>query len=332
MTIALDVGTRRFRALKVGTGQLVAKTLATTCAFLPDKPSVRRLLETSGVRFFAEGDQLVVWGDSAASLARQCAIKTEHLLARNPLRKQKQTIAEPLSDVLASLLPPAETDEVCCIGSLSDDLHADWLHAAVVSLGYRVVICSQGLAVVLAELVKEDFTGIGMVFGGSRCEAVLATEGEEIARYELPRAGEAIDQSIAILEDRYWWSMSGFRELDTDGITAWKESLTSNVTEPAVPRGERLLTGYAQLVSDLIAGSESRFDRQQVPGSLSLVISGGSARIPGFLDLLNQHLCESALPVDHHNIRLATAEYTIARGLLIQAELEQQKQLQSDAA
>jgi hypothetical protein len=148
----------------------------------------------------------------------------------------------------------------------------------------------------------------------------------------LPRAGEAIDQSLAILEDRYWWSMSGFRELDTDGITAWKEELTTKVTEPAEQRGERLLTGYEQLVSALIAGSESHFERHQVPGSLPVVIGGGSARIPGFLDLLNQHLHESALPVDHQSIRLSTAEYTIARGLLIQAELEQQKQLQSDAA
>jgi hypothetical protein len=332
MTIALDVGTRRFRALMVGPGQLVAKTCETTCAFLPDKPSVRRLLETSQVRFISEGDQLVVWGDSAASLARRCAIKTEHLLARNPLRKQKQTIAKPLDDVLDSLLPPAQAEEVCCIGSLSDDLHSDWLMAAVASRGYRVVKCSAGLALILAELVQENFTGIGLVFGGSRCEAVLAMAGEEIARYELPRGGDAIDQSLAILEDRYWWSMSGFRELDTDGITDWKESLATKVQEPAIPRAERLLTGYEQLVSDLIAGCESRFDRHPLPSSLPMVISGGAARIPGFLDLLSQHLRECVLPLNHHQIRLATAEYTIARGLLIQAELERQKQVQTDAA
>lgn len=332
MTIALDVGTRRFRALKVGSGQLIANTCPTTCAFLPDKPSVRRLLETSQVRFISEGDQLVVWGDSAASLARQCAIKTEHLLARNPLRKQKQTIARPLEDVLDSLLPVAQTEDVCCIGSLSDDLHADWLMAAVASRGYRIVKCSAGLAVVLAELVQENFTGIGLVFGGSRCEAVLAMDGEEIARYEMPRAGDAIDQSLAILEDRYWWSASGFRELETDGITAWKESLTTKVQEPAVPRGERLLTGYEQLISDLLAGCESCFDRHPLPRILPVVVSGGAARIPGFLDLLSQHFRESALPVNCNQIRLATAEYTIARGLLIQAERERQKQVQTDAA
>lgn len=332
MTIALDVGTRRFRALKVGSGQLVAKTTATTCAFLPDKPSVRRLMESSQVRFYAEADQLVVWGESAASLARRCAIKTEHLLARNPLRKQRQTIAEALDDVLASLLPVAQTDDVCCIGSLSDDLHADWLMAAVISRGYRMVMCSPGLAVILAELVRENFTGIGLIFGGSRCEAVLARDGQELARYELPRAGDAIDQSIAILEDRYWWSASGFRELETDGITSWKESLTNKVTEPAMPRGERLLTGYEQLITDLIAGCESCFDRHPIPGSLPVVISGGAARIPGFLDLLTQHLRESYLPIDLKDLRLAPAEYTIARGLLIQAEREQRKHIQSDAA
>jgi hypothetical protein len=332
MTIALDVGTRRFRALKVGSGELVAKTCATTCAFLPDKPHVRRLLETAQTRFLPDGDQLVIWGESAASLARRCAIKTEHLLARNPLRKQKQTIIRPLDDVLDLLLPSAQAEEVCCIGSLSDDLHADWLMAAVAARGYRIVVCSAGLAAVLAELVEENFTGIAMVFGGSRCEAVLANNGEEFARYELPRAGDAIDQSLAILEDRYWWSMSGFRELETDGITEWKESLTTKVTEPAIPRAERLLTGYEQLVSDLVAGCESRFDRHPVSASLPVVVSGGAARIPGFLELMSRHLRESYLPIHLKDVRLATAEYTIARGLLIQAERAQRKQVQSDAA
>ena len=332
MTMALDVGTRRFRSLQVGTGQLLAKSCPTTLGFLPDKPSVRRLLDTSRVQFSPVGNELVIWGESADSLAKRCAIKTEHLLARNPLRKQKQTIAEPLSDVLASLLPMADAEELCCVETLSDELHADWLHCAVVARNYRLVMCSQGLAVILAELVQENFTGIGLVFGGSRCEAVLAIEGEEIFRCELPRGGDAIDQSLAILEDRYWWSISGFRELETDGITQWKESLATSVLEPVLPRGERLLTGYQQLVRELLTACETTFSRQDLPDKLAVIVSGGAARIPGFADLLDQHLRESMLPINHKNVRLATAEHTIARGLLIHAELEQRKQTQSDAA
>ncbi len=326
MTMALDVGTRQFRSLKRGEDQLLAKTCPSACSFLPDKPSVRHLLEEAGVRFHPTGEQLVVWGTSAEELAKRCAIKTEHLLARNPLRKEKHSIAEALNDVLATILPVADAEETCCLGSLSDDLHADWLRAAVISRGYRIAECSAGLAVVLAELVREQFTGIGLVFGGSRCEAVFAREGREIARCELPRGGEAIDQSIAISEDRYWWSMSGFRELETHGITLWKESRKGSLLEPKLPRGERLLAGYHQLVAELCAACETTFPQHGLPAQLAVAVSGGATRIPGFEELLNQHLKESALPINHQKTRLASAEYTIARGLLIHAELERRNQ------
>jgi hypothetical protein len=331
--MALDVGTRRFRSLRLGETQLLARTCPAACSFLPDKPSVRHLLEQSDVRFGSTGEQLVVWGASAEKLAKQCAVKAEHLLARNPLRKEKRTIMEPLNHMLAALLPAAaHPGEICCIGSLSDDLHADWLEAAVVSRGYRPLLCSAGLALVLAELVQEQLTGIALVFGGSRCEAVLAQEGVEIARCELPHGGEAIDQSIAISEDRYWWSMSGFRELETDSITEWKESLTTSVLEPAIPRGERLLAGTHQLAAELCGMCETTFPQHGLPDDLAVIAGGGSARIPGFIDLLNQHLLESSLPIDHQKTRLATAEYTIARGLLIHAELAQRGERQSSAA
>jgi hypothetical protein len=282
MTMALDVGTRQIRSITRGPDQLTARTCPAACSFLPDKPSVRHLLEETGIKFCTTGEQLVVWGASAEELAKRCAIKTEHLLARNPLRKEKRSISTPLNDVLEALLPrAADPEEVCCLGLLSDDLHADWLRAGVISRGYRAAMCSAGLAVVLAELVREQFTGIGLVFGGSRCEAVFAREGQEIARCELPRGDEAIDQSIAISEDRYWWSMSGFRELETDGITLWKESLTSSVLKPASPRGERLLAGYHQLLAELVAACETTFPQHGQQDNLADIGSGGAARIPG---------------------------------------------------
>ncbi len=330
MTIALDVGSRRFRSLRRNDTHLAARTCPAACCFLPDKPPVRHLLEQSGVRFGSTRDQLAIWGSSAENLAKLCAVKTEHLLARNPLRKDNHTIREPLGDVLSSVLPSASAPgEICCLGSLSDDFHADWLRGALDEMGYQIATCSAGLALVLAEMVREKFTGLGLVFGAGRCEAVLARDGKEIARCELPRGGDAIDQAIAIAEDRYWWSMAGFRELDTEGITAWKESLDMSVLEPANARGERLLAGYHQLAAELCSLCESTFSRHELPGALAVVAGGGAVRAPGFSELLEQHLGESSLPIAKDKTRIAAAEHTIVRGLLIYAELEQRAQIQA---
>lgn len=333
MTMALDVGSKHFRSLRRQQNQLLARTCPTASCFLPNKQSVRHLLKDSGVAYTVAGDQLIICGSAAEKFSKRCAVKTEHLLVRNPLRKDRQTIAGPLNEIVHSLLPLASfPDEICSLGLLADELHADWLAAAVVSRGYKVVNCSAGLAVVLAELVRENFTGIGLVFGASRCEAVFAREGVEIARYELPRGGEAIDQSLAISEDRYWWSMSGFRELETEGITQWKETLCTSVLEPANPRSERLLTGYHQLAIELCTACETHFPQSELPDSLPVVACGGATRIPGFADLLKQHLAESSLPIALDKTRIESAEYTISRGLLIHAELQQRNQARPQAA
>ena len=324
MTIALDVGAKRIRSLRRAGSALIAKASPTLCCFLPDKPSVRHLLENAGAKFARAGEQLVIWGNSAEDLTKQCAVKTEHLLVRNPFRKAKESIAEPLEHVMNLLLPPASSEgEICCFAAVSDDLHGDWLEAEVISRGYRAVACSAGLALALAELVREQFTGIAMVFGGSRSEAAFVRDGRQVFRCELPRGGEAIDQSIAISEDRYWWSMSGFRELETDSIIQWKESLGRAIIEPEAPREERLLNGYHQLVGELTALCETTFPPAELPDRLAVVAGGGATRLAGFGQIMRRHLAESTLPFDLETMRIESAESTIPRGLLIYAELKQ---------
>ncbi len=335
MTMALDIGTTHLRSITRCQDRLVVKSSPVACCYLPDKPPVRHLLNRSEIPFSSTGEQLVIWGSSAEKLSKQCAVKTEHLLARNPLRKDNRSISDPLKDLLSTLLPTArKAGEVCSLGTISDNLHGDWLRSALVSRGYHVAPCSAGKAVVLAELVREQFTGIGMVLGASRCEAVLVKAGQEIARCELPRGGMAIDQNLAIAEERYWWSMAGFRELETEGITQWKETLTTSILEPETPRGERLLNGYHQMMAELCAACETAFDRQALPQSLALVVGGGAVRVPGFSELLNHHLAESSLPIDPTKTKITGEESTILRGLLIQAELEKRQRgpIQSRAA
>jgi hypothetical protein len=56
---------------------------------------------------------------------------------------------------------------------------------------------------------------------------------------------------------------------------------------------------------------------------LPLVVAGGTARIPGFRDLLLDVLPSVSLPVSIGDVRLvAASDFTIARGGLIRAELE----------
>lgn len=84
----------------------------------------------------------------------------------------------------------------------------------------------------------------------------------------------------------------------------------------SVPRGRV----WADELATLIA-TEPRVGR--LTQRLSIVCGGGTARTPGFCGLLRQQLYQHRLPVELGDIRLASdSPYTIARGCLINAQLE----------
>ena len=58
-------------------------------------------------------------------------------------------------------------------------------------LGYDVRAINEGLAVVLAELVANDFTGVGISFGGGMCNVCLAYLGLPAVTFSTTRASNA---------------------------------------------------------------------------------------------------------------------------------------------
>ena len=62
-----------------------------------------------------------------------------------------------------------------------------------------------------------------------------------------------------------------------------------------------------------------------LPHPVSLILCGGSARVQGFGNLFQRKLADSDFPVRIQKVRIVTdSDYSVARGCLIAAEIEQQ--------
>jgi hypothetical protein len=193
--------------------------------------------------------------------------------------------------------------------------------------GYRPLAISAGLAVVLAELVKTCFTGIGMVFGASKCEAVVVHQGIELVRCMVPRGGDWIDEQVARECGDVAWDAAGESFLDIDCACRRKEEFHGNLAHPAGELAYLLARLYRELVADLLEQTSQKLSRcrnaSEIPRSASIVYAGGATRIGGFSGLVEQMLPAATFPLKICNVLLANdSDYTVARGCLINAELE----------
>jgi hypothetical protein len=205
--------------------------------------------------------------------------------------------------------------------------HREFLSRLLRLHGYVPLELSAPQALVLAELGDRAFTGIGLVFGAGSSQAGLIHRGNVLSHCAIPYAGHWIDLRLARAQHVHFWDAEGNKYLDVDKTRAWKESFHGSLRSPVSSRDQQLADLHRGMVEFLLREAAMNFapeiKRLGLIDPLPLVVAGGTARIPGFRDLLLDVLPSVSLPVSIGDVRLvAASDFTIARGGLIRAELE----------
>ncbi|MCH7687452.1 MAG: hypothetical protein IH899_12350 [Planctomycetes bacterium] len=131
--------------------------------------------------------------------------------------------------------------------------------------------------------------------------------------------------------------MKGNRYPDLLGVSCWKESLTDSIVEATTQREKLLCEITRELVSNVLHRIAKMIQRtpavSEISRSLSMVVCGGTTRIPGFDRLFREELQKTPLPIDESRLCVGNeSDFTVARGCLIHAELESQWRSMSRAA
>jgi hypothetical protein len=333
MTIALDIGTRGIRSLRRQGNRLVGRRNLTSYIALPDTPGHRRLLEKTATSFARCDDSLLVIGKAAVELAETLQLPQVPLLSSGRLPPGDPLARQVFSSLIDWLVPSApRRGHICWMalpGGLTDpdtSTDRDFFRQLVRLKGYETRFVSAALAVVLAQLGHDGFSGIGIDFGSGFTRASLAHRGVELATVCLPRGGHWIDTRMAQSEDACVWDAHGHQYLDTSTLARWKESSDVSLTSPVSDREQRLSLLYDELIGDVL----SLFSQQisyvahaaRLPQPMPLVCAGGVARLRGFPSAVKEILQATMFPVTIAEIRSAAdVDYTVARGCLILGEL-----------
>jgi hypothetical protein len=336
MSVALDLGTFRLKSLCCHGDRLIVRKCRTVHAALPDTPARRQGLEQMRIPFAVCEDMLVAVGDAAVQVSQTLGTPLLPLLPGGKLPHDDPPARQILATLIESALPePQQDGEYCCMvlpaaarGTLRRaSAEYEFLSRLVKFRGYSPLRIDAGMAVVLAQLSRAGFTGIGISFGASSTQATLALQGREVASCSIPQGGDWIDEEAARSEGAYTWDAAGARFVDVNTIRRWKERCEGSIAQPTTRRDARLCELYRDLLAVVVSQVTEEF-ADAVPQlglrkPLAVAASGGTARVPGFCDLLSQAFEKSALPIATAEVRVAAkSDHVIARGGLICAQLE----------
>ena len=337
MSIALDFGQYQIRSLRRKEDRLVSRQVRTVYSVLSDSPERRAMLEKVQIPYAVSERELLIIGDAAAEYSQMFQVPCVPLLPGGKVPTDDPPARQIIGAIVDSLLPePSQKNEKCGMtipGHSSSgqmgivDETTGFLYRLVQMRGYEPVIVPAGLAVVFAELVDHSFTGIGMSIGAGSCDVSMAHHGVEIARCTIPRGGNWIDEQMAHQWKNYSWDVSGNQYLDTDNVSQWKQKFDGSLLEPKTVQEQLLADLYQELLGHVFEEVALSFSKEyrvkNSPSPVSLVCSGGMTRITGFEKMLKDQILKTPLSIEVGDVRISTrSAHTIARGCLIQAELD----------
>jgi hypothetical protein len=294
------------------------------------------LLEVGQIPFAVCDGALTLVGDNAATYSSLFHVRPQSLLPQGHLPTNDPVARQSSAAVVDALLgEPDQPGEFCCVTlpggevsrSLATSNELEFFSRLIRLRGFTPQVLSAGMAAVLAHLVHNSFTGIGLSFGAATSELVLAHRGIERAICSSPRGGGWLDELIAEHFSYLICDTSGTTYLDVEQAATDRHEFAGSLAAPHDESSEFMSSIHQDLVYALIRSAAVALAKEprtlDVPQPLPVIVVGGVAKIRGFRELLHHTFEAAQFPLAIRDIQLVTEnQFTVARGCLINAQLE----------
>lgn len=291
------------------------------------------------------GDEFYILGEDAIKIKNLLTIggKDKNIVVaqvgdlRRPMKdgilntgEEKLSVAI-IQQLLANLIgKPSYEGEVLCFCAPGDPVdrnltvvfHRTMLTNFLKSLGYQVECIPEALSIIFSQRpVAEDpseesgeapFSGIAFSFGGGMANITFAWKKMPLINFSVAQAGDFIDQESA--------KVAG---IDVSAMSRYKEKhLDLNNIDYSDMRQAGLDIFYQSMIEHALNNFAEKFNQldNQIESPLEIVIAGGTASVPGFLDKFKSVISGLSLPFKIKNIRLADNPfYAVSHGCLVKA-------------
>lgn len=321
----LDLGTSRL-VLARASGPDRLQYLAQRNAFvaLPYSRVTQLMLEREEILHAVDSDEILIYGNRSDEFANIVDGDTRRPMKTGLLNPNEPRSLQVIELALSRLCRKAPEGGRICFSSPSAPpdyperliFHERTVTQILEGLGYRVKALNEGLAIVYSELEADNFTGIGVSFGGGMCNVCVAYLGLPAVAFATTRAGDYIDQQTASVSGQTPATVRVRKEM---GFAL--NGLSTNSVDQAlsVYYGDVIQTAVDQLE----VGLKETKKLPDLDRPLTMAVGGGTAMVGRFRDELERAIRRRKFPVEIGEIRLAEDPlHATARGALMAAALD----------
>ena len=323
--MGLDVGTSRIVTAKPKAEGYEFNSQLNAFVTIPYSKLTERVLDKEGVPHSINGAQIVVHGNESEKFADLMDTEIRRPMTGGVLDAKEPESISMMREIIGSLLDKTTSDKplVCFTvpaasldASESLTYHEATVKQILTQLGYENRAVNEGLAVVYAELVNTNYTGIGISCGGGLCNVCYSYLSVPVVTFSIPKAGDYIDANAA--------SMTGER---ANRIRLAKEEAFHFNGFFSDKVQQVISVYYDDMIKSLVTGMKEAFgDARHMPKlnrPVPLVLSGGTAMPKGFRDRFEKIFNESSLPIQVSEVRMASNPLeAAAKGALVAALAE----------
>ena len=325
----VDIGTMFVKCAYKEGDEIVFKSQRNAFFEVEHTDFTKSILDNSKVKYIIKEDKLYVVGDEALQFANMFNKETRRPLSRgviSPTEKEALPMVELLIKSVVS--QPNYKGEIVYFSVPGEPLDADFnvlYHIKMVegflkTLGYTPKPINEGHAIILSELAEEDFTGIGLSFGGGMVNVCLSFMSVPVFKFSVAKSGDWIDQQVAMAVDE-----------TSSRVSAVKESSLDLSKQGDLSKIESALSiYYNHLIEYVIENIKQEITKARrlprITNPISIILSGGTSLPKGFSPKFKQILDQLKMPVPVGSVRMATQPLrSVAKGALVAASADEGK-------
>ena len=331
--VGLDVGTSFLVSGRFdGRGTIDFKKVRDCFLQIPYKTPINRKmlqkgLDDRGAPYIEQPDGFYVLGDPAFTMANERHQDTRRPMARGVL-SPKEKAAFPILKELISIVigEPKVPEERLVFGvpakpidaEFDQVFHSDMIKSFIASKGYDPFPMNEGEALAYSELLDEGLTGIAISCGAGMMNVVVMSAGDPVVTFSTARAGDWIDEQVAIATDMTKSLVQQEKEGDT--IDLMNPDPNNQIHQAiTVYYGNLLVYTLENIAHDLAKSPSLPKFKDPIP----LVVGGGTSLPKGFLDKFAQALDAVDMPIEISQVRHAADPlHAVANGLTLAASME----------
>ncbi len=323
----LDVGTAFiYAAEKVG-DTVSFKVERDAFMEIPYSDHLKTVFERDGVRYIEKDNQLFAIGNGALQFANLFQRSVRRPLERGVMSPKEKEALPIIKLIIENVLgSPRHPNEIVYYSIPAQPIDADFdalyhqhiINGFLAGLGYTPKPINEGLAVVYAELAEENFTGLGVSFGGGMTNVCLTNLSVPVVTFSIARGGDWIDEQVARVINQ-----------SVSAVTAWKEANLNLDKKEPLSRIEQALAIYYDALLDYVIGHlkrELKASAAHLEKPLVVAVAGGTAKPNGFLKKFQATLERAQLPFEVEKVFLAPQLlHSVSKGALIAAIADETK-------